>query len=269
MTLDPFKINQENWELVATHIAHILERLNELDRKGVNLDREQELEAAEPGAEHSTRYSDTVFRYYITRVQSVYSDQGYFMGVRTVPSTTSSKWVDHPQLTSAITIDVPPNLSAPSENDIVGMFFSGLYGADLSPRWTMLGASGGTIQCKISIVLDDTLLCYSVVDSVVDNATDIYVAKPTTLRKTGWDGETVNGITYAYSTTGGSYQARSATIAASTGLSIVQVITRAYSPGDIIYAAKVPSTNITAGGPVKYIDLNVDGRQWAAEGVSV
>ena len=93
------------------------------------------------------------------------------------------------------------------------------------------------------------------------------VAKPYLLRRTPFDGETRDGITYTYS----SDSARQGDDGANTE---DQVIVPSYVVNDIIFAVRnpvggtgvddgeSPATNIT------YLDLNLDGRAWAKEDAS-
>lgn len=79
---------------------------------------------------------------------------------------------------------------------------------------------------------------------------DISVLKPWTLRRTPFDGLTVNGVSYAYA-------GADVRVATSGDDSETQYITQDYFIGAVIY---VQETN-EPGADV--IDVNVDGRAWA------
>jgi hypothetical protein len=101
-------------------------------------------------------------------------------------------------------------------------------------------------------------------DGTTEGSVDIYAAKPYLNRQTPFDGETVNGVTYAYLV---SYK-RSATFNfAGTDQTITEWITPSYNVGDILYIEAAPTPGIanqgTPAAPVIYIDKNIDGRTWA------
>ena len=92
-------------------------------------------------------------------------------------------------------------------------------------------------------------------------ASQILVARPWLLRRTPFDGGSWNGIGFTYSDD----QTRTATQAATTE---VQRITPAYVIGDIIYCAVdvYGGVSVDQGGlALVALDMNVDGRSWAAE----
>ena len=89
----------------------------------------------------------------------------------------------------------------------------------------------------------------------------ILVARPWLLRRSPFDGSSWNGIGFTYSDD----QTRTATQAATTE---VQRITPAYVVGDIIYCAGRVYGGVAVdltGVPLTGLDMNVDGRSWAAE----
>ncbi len=87
----------------------------------------------------------------------------------------------------------------------------------------------------------------------------IKVAKPYYLQKTPFDGETIDGVTYAYTNN----QCRTATDTSGTTTEVVKpewIVKSGSTPGDIIYVRWVSNgTNVV--GP-EYIDLNADARRW-------
>ncbi len=91
--------------------------------------------------------------------------------------------------------------------------------------------------------------------------TQILVARPWLLRRTPFDGGSWNGIGFTYTDD----QTRTATQAATTE---VQRITPAYVIGDIIYCAVDVYGGVAVdnlGVALVALDMNVDGRSWAAE----
>ena len=111
----------------------------------------------------------------------------------------------------------------------------------------------------------------------------IAVARPPRLRRSDWDGKTINGITYTY--TDANEREAVATIDAVT-VTETQVIVPPYIDGGsqddpyIIFAARAEDTGLSyttsdpdTGGSktvrVVWQDINADGRAWAVKSGSV
>jgi len=102
----------------------------------------------------------------------------------------------------------------------------------------------------------DRIICRTW-DGTTEGSEDIAVALPFLLRKTPFDGETVNGITYTYIST----TLRDATDGTITER---QSIVPRYFTNDIIYATSMTSHDVIISGQRLLLqELNVDGRQWA------
>ncbi len=121
------------------------------------------------------------------------------------------------------------------------------------------------IRMTIFSIGADTLLCQGIEDSSGFTAGSVYVAKPWELRRTPFDGESRNGISYTYS----SNVAREADDGVDTEN---QVIVPSYVVGDEIVALRGldggTGVTITINGietPVTLIDLNLGARAWAKE----
>lgn len=118
-------------------------------------------------------------------------------------------------------------------------------------------------QFLLKSVSDDHLVCRTW-DGATEGSANVNVAKPPALRRTGWHGVTVVGITYTYTGT----QARTAVQGTTTEN---QVIIPAYQTasgqyiGNVIYAVQPQGgTGVVVNGEaVVWQDLNVDGRAWA------
>lgn len=125
---------------------------------------------------------------------------------------------------------------------------------------------GAGRRMRVKAVYADYLKCRRW-DGQAEGPTDIYVAKPFTLRVTGWDGATRDGITYSGYTTDG--QQRYATDGQT---SETQLLTPPYVaaggswPGDEITAIPAHTGLLDpAGQPITLIDAGNDGRQFAWE----
>ena len=114
-------------------------------------------------------------------------------------------------------------------------------------------------RCIVQEVRDDTLYCL-----IVGTDDYIEVAKDYTLQRTPWDGKTVNGYTYSYS----SPTRRQVSSASGTE---TQVVYPAYINDDDLYYGSDSSEiyarwcwNETSVSGVYWIDLNASGRHWVA-----
>lgn len=115
--------------------------------------------------------------------------------------------------------------------------------------------SGVTAQLvTVAVVLDDALLC-------VDDDVERLVAKPYDLRRTPFDGQTINGISYAYSTS--QNRIVSSTISGSFFRSF-QIVAPLYEVGSRILALKL-SADATGDEDATWQDMNSTGRAWARD----
>lgn len=118
-------------------------------------------------------------------------------------------------------------------------------------------------QYQLATVHPDYLECHPLKsDGTVNMDVSHNIAKPHGLRKTGWDGQTINGIAYsAYSADG---TQRTATIG---GKDAVEKITPDYVAAFSVIVAYGASLDLTAddGSKIRLLDANDDGRQWAKQ----
>lgn len=98
-------------------------------------------------------------------------------------------------------------------------------------------------------------------EDTVDDA-DLILAKPFTLRKTPYDGKTVNDVQYTYS----SSSVRQCTAG---GFTWTERLTPPYAQEDellaIIGFGGTPGLDDVDDQPVNWLDLNVDGRRWVPD----
>lgn len=116
----------------------------------------------------------------------------------------------------------------------------------------------GLYQVLVKTIDDNVLTCVYY-DGTTEGQT-IYVAMPHELRRAAWEGQTVSGVTYTYS----SSQTRSATDGVDT---ITEVITPLYvADYTRLIVARVDNLeDLTDGSSnvADFMDLNAGGRQWA------
>ncbi len=127
------------------------------------------------------------------------------------------------------------------------------------------GRQLGRIQAFIFVSDGDDILECHTWDGVTEGSTTVKIAKPYLLRKTPFHDKTIDGLTFTIT---GS-QRRTVTRTAGGTLTEQQRIIPVYRDavddyiGDIVYAIEVDNLNITDDGTViRWLDLNVDGRQW-------
>jgi len=112
------------------------------------------------------------------------------------------------------------------------------------------------VRCTVTAINADTLTCNVVANGKVI-AESITVAKPCYLQQTGWDGQTVGGVTYTYSDS----QHRTAATDPYTSTSeVVYPLYATDGPCPHIYAHWVGNKTGLSG--VYWLDLNVDARHW-------
>ena len=117
-------------------------------------------------------------------------------------------------------------------------------------------ASSSMMQTfKITAIGDNDLTCVTY-DGATSGTTTYQIARPWLSRRYTWDTLTINGVTYAYVDA----QKRTATSGTTTE---IQRITFAYTVGDMIIAAQV--SQVSDYGTWEWLDLNMDGRDWARE----
>lgn len=138
----------------------------------------------------------------------------------------------------------------------------------------------GVYEARIIREIDDFLVCE--LFELSSNPELVVVAKPFTLRRKPHEDYGRGLITYAYSDTAGQRTATFTDQVTGEEVSETHYISPAYIPrsltedGDIVYVTNnviggvglfVSSFELSTqeGAPEHFIDLNVDGRQWAAE----
>lgn len=112
---------------------------------------------------------------------------------------------------------------------------------------------------KVTAIHGDYLTCRTWDGATQGNA-DVLVARPWDLQRTPFDGQTVNGVTYTFT----SDVERSATDGVTTE---VHVVTPPYFVGCEIRAfMHIQSSGLTVGSVTVYWeDINVAGRAWAVK----
>lgn len=144
-------------------------------------------------------------------------------------------------------------------SDGVTRLDSGVVSAEIPPIQRPLVQ---IFQMKLNFILGDYVQGreYRVYDdgSEFEGTVDITAARPYLLRRTPFDGQVYNGITYTYI----DQDTRTATDGSTVE---TQRITPDYVLGDIIYVVREVLGGTAVSVSLRALDLNVDGRCWAAE----
>lgn len=119
------------------------------------------------------------------------------------------------------------------------------------------GASVTASKFRITFVGDDYLSCNPYDASGNPTSAVVYVMRPYSLRRSPFDGHSVAGVGYAYSS-------NVRRVATGSGVSETQYITPDLNDGDVIYAVQLKETfTLSNSARTSWHDLNVDARAWA------
>lgn len=150
----------------------------------------------------------------------------------------------------AVVYAMDMEVSVEVETDV----FSALIDANLDGRkWK----APTMVQCKVKSTDDDHLVCRLLDAGGGEGDTDLYVMKPWLLRKSPFNGQTVNGVSYTYS------DAHTREATPSGGDPETQKITQDYYTNAVIMVGKMDVTLSAGGQQTNLIDLNDSGRAWA------
>lgn len=256
-------------------IGNMKKEINTLNRKVGLMERSEELAAADQAQDASAQDNQNIS--YVTQVTSIISETQFAAKIMAPNGGSGDPFIEDAQFSGKIlTVDVPANITLPGVDDIVDVKFVGAIGAgtDADPvtaKYALFGAGGGggTVRYLVTAIGDDTLTCRTFADCVIGGE-DIFIARPFEIQKSAWDGKTINGITYTYSTP----LVRVATDAASVGLQIIQEIIPSYVLNFTQIAASTleGGTGLTIGNSppvdVTLVDINKGARGWARTGLA-
>ena len=254
---------------IATYIGNAITRIRKIEKFLKNEKTTEGNAAAEVGQTGNPFLNPYVF--FTCEVSSIISDIT-IAAIQTLPAADDSVgWTIDPGFADRpVTITIPKGGSLPDVGDDVLAIFTGVFstGTDTStPRYGLFGAGGASVdQTVIVSIGDDHLVTRTIVGSVV-GAEDILVAKSWRNRRTPFDGKTINGYTYVYS----SATQRQVTIAASPGFVQQEEVIPRYNLNDVIYATglKTAAITITVGATptgISAVDMNNDNREFVRTG---
>jgi hypothetical protein len=117
------------------------------------------------------------------------------------------------------------------------------------------GAATGVLRLRFKNMDGDYLNCVTW-DGTDEGTQTIKIAKPYLLRRTPFDGQTRNGVSYVYSDA----ITRQATKGEDT---ITETVVPVYVLDDELYGISAPAGGTGVAAAPDYLDLNLDGRAWA------
>lgn len=265
-------------EEIAQYLADLRADVRALKTKMRLLERTDELDGGEPPQDTGGGVAFTQGDHLVPvcRVTTLIDDLN-FGAVRQVPADGNPGWVDDPELTTTLSVRIPPNLSLPNVGDFVQGLFTGNYqdtsGSTITfPRYGLFGAGGGEVaQYLVKEEFDDYLRCRTWVSSV-EGSDDVFIAKPFHNRRSPFDGVTANGRSYVYSAA----DQRTVTLVPSVapGQEDQSIVPEYQTNGpltSVIYGVRLKNpTDVlaTIGGTptnLEILDLNVDARAWVGQ----
>lgn len=266
-------------EEIAQYLADLIADVRDLKRRLKTREREDELGVSEEPQDVGGVLPFTTADHLvpICKVTTIIDDTT-FGAIRQIPADSSVGWEDDSELTSLLSIKIPPNLTLPKVDDLVQPIFTGAFqqftgGNTLSiPRYGLFGAGGGEVdQYIVKEEFDDYLRCRTWVNSV-EGSDNVYIAKPFANRRTPFDGVSAGGRSYTYSAA----DQRTVTLVPSVapGSEVQKIVPEYQVSGplsSVIYGVKLKNPTdvvVTISGTptnLDILDMNADGRAWVGE----
>lgn len=255
------------WEFVAESLKQLRDEVRSLKKRFGDQDLEEETSLGAPviqtafGTPTAGGGQGAAQNQFVCIVSSVDVPNRTAYVARAMPTLSTvvgTPWAQAPGTQSLLAVKVPASVSVPAPGDTVLITGTGLN--DAGVVYGLFGASGGTQQVRLISVDDDYLVCKTLDNSLNLGSEELRVAKSYKLRRSPFDGETLNGLTFNYTS---SVQR---TVTTTLGSSQTQYVIPAYRAGtDILYiTTSMTSVEDDLGDFCKYIDLNTDGRGWAS-----
>lgn len=244
---------------IAAYFGNLLSRVRRIEKFISNENNTKANNASEASQDGNPFLNPYVF--IPCQVTSIV-DNNTFIGLEVFPNDDpNNPWQIASENNQApIEITVPSNVSIPAEGDLVLAHFTGTFGSgeDITPRYGVFGSGGSITRCLVLSVNEDTLT----VQTIGGSATPFEVVKPHTLRFTGWNGETVAGISYVYGSA-----ASQTRVASQPGQDDEnQLIIPPYIPNQSEVFVMAGGEAFTVGSnEVRLFDINADARAWAVE----
>ena len=244
--------------------------------RGNSLNSTQSGMALREGSDGTTLRYDDPQRTYWCFVRNVDDEHGTVV-ISEARRTPIGKWVIYPK-------DVRAVLPAPGytiEDFRSLMVKDQPTPADRAVAYTgayVWPVGGGAVRMLVLEIRGDYLICVGW-DGVTRHEEEVIVAKPSLLRRTPFDGETIYGIAYVYHT----HTTRTATQGSETEDQIVIPRYRSNGGGGVMPGETITAMNVGGGAtgatfeeedpktekpvqvPIAWLDMNVDARAWAKQ----
>jgi len=188
---------------IAEHIINLTREVRAIKKTLRVKDKEFDLGASESPQDIGGVLSSTVADYKtpVTVVTSII-DATTILCLRQIPDGGVAGWIADSQLTSPIEVKVPPGVPIPEVGAFVQPLFTGIYQQFTSgttvnfPRYGLFN-SPSKLRALVKSEGDDTITAALLGAGDVE-LTTVTVAKADNLRRSFYDGNLINGITYAY-----------------------------------------------------------------------
>ncbi len=247
---------------IAQFIIGLQRDVRSLKQKFRIMDKEFELGSSEEPQDVGGQLPATAADYKtpVTEVTTIVNETTILVK-RQIPDAGGQGWKDDPELTTTLEITLPTGVSPPDVGRIIQPVYTGLFqintlGNTLSlPRYGLFAADVSAIEMSIQSVQEDHLVCRTLTSSEVLGTEDINVLKPWTLRKTPFDGKTVDGVSYVYTNN----------IERVADGTTTFLITPNYFVGAHILVRKQNNFLVISEKKVSLIDINNDSRSWAKD----
>lgn len=245
-------------EEIAGLLKKAFDRIAAVERTLAIQQRIDELEPSEPAPETPASHPGlSTYFWYTTLVVTTDEANRCFLGKILVPTDSSSKWTLSSTWTYLQTVDVPEGLDLPQAGSVVGAFNTGPYAINKT-RFALFGAgSSNILRCAVTSFSDNQLTVSELADgSNTQVGTPMQVWLPHDLQRQAWDSQTLNGVSYTWS----SAQNR---VASQSSITELQRIIPLYYVGCVVYVGKVKNTAGVSADAAAYMDFNMSGRAWS------
>lgn len=245
-------------DILAEAIRELKQEVKIIKQRFMEATTLEDLESGEPGME--IQFQNPMLtaqnQYFNTRITSITNDQMTVTAIRLIPSTdTTSPWMDDSAFTGKpMTAKVPTGIIPPIVGGQALIYFTGLSNG--SSQYAVF-TFAGTQRVKVKTIGTNTLTCKMLTAAGDETGPDLTVARPFELRRSTYDGQTIDDITYTHLDS----DYRSGTDGSTTE---TQIVIPPYVAGHSkILVAKIPNEDSSLSAFAT--DLNEAGRAWAVE----
>lgn len=251
------------WQVIAEVLKRLTDRVKLLERRLDDRDQVDEADLGEPLLASTPRNPATgsSLLQLVTIVCSSFPSTKSIYVQRALPTTsTATPWAVDGSHAGLLKVNVPDGVAVPEVGSTQLITFTGVTSNGATHG--LFGGGGGASQFRVKAVYADMVKCRTLDQSLNEGTNDIYVAKPYKIRQSPFDGQTLYGLSFSYTS---SPTVR--TVTNTLGSTLTQYVIPAFRDDlDIIYGIST-TTNVpnSLGGYCTYVDMNNDHRGWASQ----